>query len=61
MLQALNIQKIRLITNNPKKVAELRNFGIEIVEVIHTSAHIKEGNVNYLKAKVSHGKHKLDL
>lgn len=59
MLQALNIGKIRLVTNNPKKVRELKEYGIEIVEVVHTAAHIKSGNENYLRAKVSHGKHQL--
>ncbi|MDW6003867.1 GTP cyclohydrolase II [Vibrio mangrovi] len=61
MLKALNITKIRLVTNNPKKVNDLKMQGIEIVEVVHTAAHIKAGNANYLKAKVSHGKHKLSL
>lgn len=61
MLKALNVTKIKLITNNPKKVRELAEYGIEIAEVSHTHAHVKEGNESYLKAKVSHGKHKLDL
>ncbi|MDW6092861.1 GTP cyclohydrolase II [Vibrio rhizosphaerae] len=61
MLKALNINKIRLVTNNPKKVNDLRAHGIEIVEIVHTAAHIKAGNANYLKAKVSYGKHKLSL
>jgi len=61
MLKALGIQKIRLVTNNPKKVNELREHGIDIVEVVNTAAHIKSGNESYLKAKVSHGKHNLKL
>lgn len=61
MLRALGIPKIRLVTNNPKKINELKSFGIEIEEVVNTSAHIKSGNESYLKAKVSHGKHNLDL
>ncbi len=61
MLKALGIQKIRLVTNNPKKVNELQEHGIEIVEVVNTAAHIKSGNESYLKAKVSHGKHNLKL
>jgi len=61
MLKALNVTKIRLVTNNPKKIRELKEYGIEIVEVVHTAAHIKSGNENYLKAKVSHGKHQLKL
>lgn len=61
MLLALGVEKIRLVTNNPKKVNELKQHGIEIVEVVNTLAHIKEGNESYLKAKISHGKHVLKL
>lgn len=61
MLQALGINKIRLVTNNPKKIKELKEHGIEIESVVNTMAHIKNGNEDYLKAKVSHGKHNLKL
>ncbi|WP_339388523.1 GTP cyclohydrolase II [Vibrio caribbeanicus] len=61
MLLALKLDKVRLVTNNPKKIQDLQACGIEISEVVHTSAHIKEGNEGYLKAKISHGKHKLKL
>ncbi|UTT85921.1 GTP cyclohydrolase II [Vibrio pelagius] len=61
MLRALDVTKIRLITNNPKKINELKSYGIEIEEVVNTAAHIKSGNENYLKAKVSHGKHNLNI
>ncbi|KIP67583.1 GTP cyclohydrolase [Vibrio harveyi] len=61
MLEALGVSKIRLVTNNPKKIRELSEYGIEISEVVNTSAHIKDGNENYLKAKVSHGKHNLKV
>ncbi|MGY3569474.1 GTP cyclohydrolase II [Vibrio sp. SCSIO 43135] len=61
MLDALGVKQIRLVTNNPKKVKELKENGIEIVEVVNTSAHIKHGNESYLQAKVSHGKHNLKL
>ncbi|OBT13487.1 GTP cyclohydrolase [Vibrio sp. UCD-FRSSP16_10] len=61
MLKALNVQTIRLVTNNPKKIRELKEHGITIEEVVHTHAHVKHGNENYLKAKVSHGKHNLDM
>ncbi|WCE31249.1 GTP cyclohydrolase II [Vibrio sp. SCSIO 43137] len=61
MLSALGINKINLITNNPKKINEIQEYGIEIEQVVHTAAHVKSGNENYLKAKVSHGKHQLDI
>jgi GTP cyclohydrolase II len=61
MLKALGVNVIRLITNNPKKINDLTALGINIEQVVNTSAHVKHGNENYLKAKVSHGKHNLDL
>ncbi|WP_394125841.1 GTP cyclohydrolase II [Vibrio hepatarius] len=61
MLKALGAERIRLVTNNPKKVNDLKEYGIEIEEVVNTSAHVKDGNEGYLQAKVSHGKHNLDL
>ncbi|WED28008.1 GTP cyclohydrolase II [Vibrio sp. DW001] len=61
MLNALGIDKVKLITNNPKKINELQSLGIELEEVINTFAHVKQGNESYLKAKVSHGKHNLDI
>ncbi|MCW8347001.1 GTP cyclohydrolase II [Vibrio sp. ZSDZ65] len=59
MLQALGMDAIKLVTNNPKKVRELQEHGITIKEVVNTNAHVKDGNESYLKAKVSHGKHNL--
>ncbi|TVO39412.1 GTP cyclohydrolase II [Vibrio algivorus] len=59
MLKALGINKIKLITNNPKKMKELQEFGVELEDVIPTHVHIKHGNESYLKAKASHGKHRL--
>lgn len=61
MLQALGVSSIRLVTNNPKKIRELREHGIDIQDVVNTSAHVKAGNESYLKAKVSHGKHHLEF
>ncbi|TFH93691.1 GTP cyclohydrolase II [Vibrio ouci] len=61
MLKALGAERIRLVTNNPKKVNDLKEYGIEIEEVVNTSAHVKDGNEGYLQAKVSHGKHNLDI
>ncbi|MEZ9525389.1 GTP cyclohydrolase II [Enterovibrio norvegicus] len=61
MLKALDVHSIRLVTNNPKKIREIQELGITLEEVVGTKAHIKDGNENYLKAKVSHGHHKLTI
>ncbi|MDP5253520.1 MULTISPECIES: GTP cyclohydrolase II [unclassified Vibrio] len=60
MLQALGIDNVQLVTNNPKKIRDLQDFGIKIDQVIHTSAHLKDGNEGYLKAKADHG-HQLEV
>ncbi|AMG31981.1 GTP cyclohydrolase II RibA [Grimontia hollisae] len=61
MLKALGVDTIRLITNNPKKIKEIQELGIKLEAVVGTQAHLKEGNKMYLKAKVSHGQHKLSF
>lgn len=61
MLKALDVDTIRLITNNPKKIREIQEHGIQLEAVVGTQAHLKDGNKMYLKAKVSHGKHKLTI
>lgn len=61
MLNALNIKTLKLFTNNPLKVKSLHEYGINIEKVIRTSAHIKEDNALYLKAKAEHADHNLNL
>lgn len=61
MLNALNINTLKLFTNNPLKVKSLREYGINIEKVIRTSTHIKEDNALYLKAKVENADHDLNL
>ncbi|WP_434360414.1 GTP cyclohydrolase II [Parasalinivibrio latis] len=60
MLKALGVDKIRLVTNNPKKIKELGDHGIDIAEVVGTQAYVKDDNASYLKAKQQHG-HRLVL
>ena len=51
ILVDLGVKKMRLMTNNPKKIKGLEGFGIEITErvPIESKPHVK--NVEYLKAK----------
>ncbi|GLR74297.1 GTP cyclohydrolase II [Aliivibrio sifiae] len=60
MLNALGITKIKLVTNNPKKIQDIQDYGIKLDEVVNTHAHVKKGNEHYLQSKADHG-HKLDL
>ena len=51
MLLDLGIRKLRLMTNNPKKLAGLSGHGIEIVENVPLQAPAGEHNKRYLQTK----------
>ena len=61
MLEALSISRIKLMTNNPKKVKALTDYGLTVEKEVNTSTHIKDGNEEYLKAKVDNAGHKLSF
>ena len=60
ILEDLGITKIRLLTNNPRKVVGLESFGLELVERVPIIAHIHEESRRYLKTKVQRMGHLLD-
>jgi 3,4-dihydroxy 2-butanone 4-phosphate synthase/GTP cyclohydrolase II len=51
ILADLGIKKIRLLTNNPKKISGIEGFGLEIVERISIQMHSNSRNLKYLKTK----------
>lgn len=51
ILHDLGIVKIKLLTNNPKKIIGLKGYGIEIVERIPIEILPNEKNKRYLKTK----------
>ena len=61
MLEALQISRLKLMTNNPIKVQAMTDYGLIVENEVNTSTHIKEGNEDYLKAKVSNAGHKLSF
>ncbi len=51
ILLSLGVRKIKLLTNNPKKVVGLEGYGLEIVERIPIEIPPNKINYNYLKVK----------
>ena len=51
MLVDLGIHKIRLLTNNPKKIVGLSGYGIEILERVPIEMESCPENENYLRTK----------
>jgi 3,4-dihydroxy 2-butanone 4-phosphate synthase/GTP cyclohydrolase II len=47
----LGVRKIRLLTNNPKKVVGLEAYGLEIVERIPIQVASTSENADYLETK----------
>jgi 3,4-dihydroxy 2-butanone 4-phosphate synthase/GTP cyclohydrolase II len=56
----LGLRKVRILTNNPKKISRLEVYGIKIVEQIPLRAEPSKHNINYLKTKKSRLGHMLD-
>jgi len=57
MLETLGINQVRLITNNPKKVAALEESSIHVTEVMNTAPTIFAENQKYILSKREKGKH----
>jgi 3,4-dihydroxy 2-butanone 4-phosphate synthase/GTP cyclohydrolase II len=51
ILLSLGIRKMRLITNNPKKLIGLQGYGIDVVERVAIEAVATKSNKSYLKTK----------
>jgi len=56
----LGLKKVRILTNNPKKVSRLEVYGIKIVEQIPLKAKPGRHNIDYLRAKKNRLGHILD-
>ncbi len=61
ILLDLGIKKLRLLTNNPKKVIGLEGYGLKIVERVSIQAPIKKENFGYLETKRSKLGHLIDI
>ena len=61
ILVDLGVKKMRLLTNNPKKVVGLDSFGLELVERVPIITPRNEENWEYLETKRTKMGHILDL
>ncbi|MBT2755248.1 bifunctional 3,4-dihydroxy-2-butanone-4-phosphate synthase/GTP cyclohydrolase II [Mesobacillus foraminis] len=53
ILRDLGISKMKLLTNNPRKINGLGGYGLEVVERVPLQMETKKENENYLKTKKS--------
>src|SRR5210317_49871 len=51
ILSELGVRKIRLLTNNPRKIIGLEGYGLEIVERVPIEMPANKSNLKYLKTK----------
>jgi len=51
ILYDLGVRKIRLLTNNPKKIYGLEGFGLEVVERVPIRVQSNPHNERYLRTK----------
>jgi len=61
ILVDLGLHKIRLLTNNPRKIKGLEGYGIEVVERVPIETKPSQENIEYLKAKVKKMGHLLTI
>ncbi|MGA1843519.1 MAG: bifunctional 3,4-dihydroxy-2-butanone-4-phosphate synthase/GTP cyclohydrolase II [bacterium] len=61
ILADLGVKKIRLLTNNPKKIVGLQGYGMEVVERVPIMIPPSHTNIHYLKTKKEKMGHLLTL
>lgn len=59
MLEHLGIDRVRLLTNNPDKVTDLRTHGVEVVERVPHAFAANDHNRAYLRTKALRSGHAL--
>ena len=61
ILLTMNVKTIRLLSNNPDKVRQLEEYGIEVMDIVNTKSYFKSNNENYLLAKKYKSHHAIEL
>jgi len=60
ILQALDVSKIQLITNNPDKISQLEQYGINVTKRVPLALETNPHNRSYLKTKKTRTGHLID-
>jgi len=60
MLQSLSVRSVRLITNNPNKIAQLTQYGVSVTGRIPHVIPPNEHNRFYLQTKARRSGHYID-
>lgn len=61
ILADLGLKKIRLLTNNPKKIVGLEGYGLKVVERVPIHVSANKTNLRYLKTKREKLGHDIDV
>lgn len=61
MLSSLRIQSVRLLTNNPRKIAELARYGIRVTDRLPLVIPPNDHNRFYLETKARKSGHFIDF
>ncbi|NNH35807.1 GTP cyclohydrolase II [Acinetobacter sp. NIPH 2377] len=51
MLEHLKINQVKLVTNNPSKIAALKDLGIDVIDRVPLTVGLNPFNAEYLKTK----------
>ena len=60
MLMSLGVESVQLLTNNPKKIDDLRSYGVKVSGRIPVLIEPNEHNERYLMTKMNKSGHMLD-
>lgn len=61
ILADLGVKRIKLLTNNPRKISGLAGYGMEVVERVAIQMNYNEKNAYYLKTKQAKMGHMLEF
>ena len=61
MLSALGVKDVCLLSNNPDKAKQLKEYGINVAEIVPLVVGVVTENRDYLKTKADRMGHKIDL